>query len=206
MRNDMTESDPVPSPAPAEARRERILEAAIGIFMGYGFARATMDDIARAAEMSRPALYLVFKNKGEIYRAIAGQMFAQSLEAARAVLEGEGPLAGRLVAAIEIAVFAMLDSMNASPHGAEILDLKNTFAADLVADWRATLHRLIGHAIEAEAAASGVNLSARGLVATEMAVGLLDVLEGLKARLAPAEDQRKGLAAQVRMISLALRA
>ena len=37
------------------------------VFLAYGFARTTMDDIARAADMSRPALYLLFKNKTDIY-------------------------------------------------------------------------------------------------------------------------------------------
>ena len=49
------------------------------VFLAYGFARTTMDDIARAADMSRPALYLLFRNKGQIYRAIAATMLEDSL-------------------------------------------------------------------------------------------------------------------------------
>ena len=40
------------------------------VVLAYGYSRTTMDDIARAAEMSRPALYLLFRNKAEIYRAM----------------------------------------------------------------------------------------------------------------------------------------
>ncbi len=46
-----------------------ILEAAFQTFFQYGVKRATMDDIARAAGMSRPALYLVYRNKADIFRA-----------------------------------------------------------------------------------------------------------------------------------------
>ena len=58
----------------ADPKRLRVLEGAMKVFLAYGFARTTMDDIARAADMSRPALYLLFRNKSEIYRAIAAAM------------------------------------------------------------------------------------------------------------------------------------
>ncbi|MEO1613491.1 MAG: helix-turn-helix domain-containing protein, partial [Pseudomonadota bacterium] len=50
-------------------RRARILESAVGVFGRYGFKRCSMEDIAEAAGMSRPALYQHFKNKTEIFRA-----------------------------------------------------------------------------------------------------------------------------------------
>jgi AcrR family transcriptional regulator len=61
----------------ADSKRARVLEAAMKVVLVYGYHRTTMDDIARAAQMSRPALYLLFRNKAEIYRAIAGRMFDQ---------------------------------------------------------------------------------------------------------------------------------
>ena len=71
--------------SPEDARRMRILDGAKQAFLAYGFQRATMDDIARAAEISRPALYLMFKNKSDIYRALAnahtGEMIATAREA-----------------------------------------------------------------------------------------------------------------------------
>ena len=43
------------------AKRDKVLAAARGIFLRYGFKRVTMNDIAEAASISRPALYLVFE-------------------------------------------------------------------------------------------------------------------------------------------------
>jgi len=45
------------------AKREKVLEAALGVFLRYGYKRVTMNDIAEAARISRPALYLVFDSK-----------------------------------------------------------------------------------------------------------------------------------------------
>ena len=57
----MTEADDTS----LDPKRAHVLGCATKVFLAYGFARTTMDDIARAAEMSRPALYLLFKNTRE---------------------------------------------------------------------------------------------------------------------------------------------
>ena len=68
-----------PQTAP-DPKRARILDGAMKVFLAYGYSRVTMDDIARAAEMSRPALYLLFKNKAEIYRAIGAMLLDASAD------------------------------------------------------------------------------------------------------------------------------
>jgi AcrR family transcriptional regulator len=54
----------------AAAKREAVMTAARDVFRRYGFERTTMGDIAERAEMSRPALYLVFPTKLEIFNAV----------------------------------------------------------------------------------------------------------------------------------------
>ncbi|TIN71546.1 MAG: helix-turn-helix transcriptional regulator, partial [Mesorhizobium sp.] len=65
--------------AATDPKRVRILDGAMKVFLAYGFSRTTMDDIARAADMSRPALYLLFKNKTDIFRAIAMMILSRSV-------------------------------------------------------------------------------------------------------------------------------
>ena len=52
----------------SEKKKSKILNAGKGLFLRYGYKRVSMNDIAEAAGISRPALYLVFKNKEEIFR------------------------------------------------------------------------------------------------------------------------------------------
>ena len=52
------------------AIREPILAAAVELFRNHGFAGTSMQDIATAAGLSRPALYYHFKNKEEILRSL----------------------------------------------------------------------------------------------------------------------------------------
>ena len=123
----------------ADPKRRRILEGAMKIFLAYGFSRTTMDDIARAADMSRPALYLLFKNKTDIYRAIAQMLLDRSADEAEVVLSAEGSLGDRLTAMIEACLIAMMQAIAESPHGAEMLDMKSSLAGDIAATWRSRL-------------------------------------------------------------------
>ncbi len=54
-----------------ERRRQQIMVAAKNVFHQKGFNGATMEDIARAAELSPGTLYLYFKNKNELYASLS---------------------------------------------------------------------------------------------------------------------------------------
>lgn len=55
---------------PATGRRtEAILNAAIDVFSRYGFRKASLEDIADAAGISKQGLYLYFDGKEDIFRA-----------------------------------------------------------------------------------------------------------------------------------------
>jgi len=51
-------------------KREDILRAASVVFQKYGFAKTTLDDIARECGMKNTALYYYFKNKEDIMNAM----------------------------------------------------------------------------------------------------------------------------------------
>jgi AcrR family transcriptional regulator len=55
-------------------RRRTILSAAADLFWDKGY-EATMDEIAEKAELSKPTLYLYFRNKDDLYASIAIEGF-----------------------------------------------------------------------------------------------------------------------------------
>jgi AcrR family transcriptional regulator len=197
--------NPVPSDATADdAKRSRILQAAMKVFLAYGFSRVTMDDIAKAAEMSRPALYLVFRNKADIYQAIAASLVAESFGKARAALAAEGTFAERMNTAIDSCMISIFSEIAASPHGAEILDAKSTLAADLLLSWKRGLGGIMRDAIEAAAEHNGVDLAAGELSSEMLSQFLLDGIEGMKSRLADPEQQRKAVRGLVKIVERTL--
>lgn len=54
-----------------ERRRQQIIVAAKRVFSDKGFNKATMEDIAKEAELSPGTLYLYFKNKEELYASLS---------------------------------------------------------------------------------------------------------------------------------------
>lgn len=53
-----------------ELRRNAIIDAAEKVFFSSGIDRATMDQVAEEAELSKGTLYLYFKSKEDLYLAI----------------------------------------------------------------------------------------------------------------------------------------
>ncbi len=70
-----------------EQRRITILRAAEDVFVRRGVAETTMDDIARAAEVSKGTLYLYFKSKDDLYLTIATDAVSELLDALHSVPE-----------------------------------------------------------------------------------------------------------------------
>jgi AcrR family transcriptional regulator len=88
--------------AAAGGRRELVLASALDTFARYGYRKTSMEDVARAAAISRPGLYLLFGSKQELFRAAVTQALDQSLEAAAAVLADPArPLRDRLLDAFD---------------------------------------------------------------------------------------------------------
>lgn len=186
-----------------DPRRSRILEGALKVFLAYGFQRTTMDDIARAAEISRPALYLQFRNKTDIYRALASEFMELAMGRAASSLTGEGPLCERLAKCFTC-VFDMMGGIEESPHGADILDMKNSLAGDIMATGRATMRARIEDTIAHEAQRRGADLEARGYSAGALADLLLDAIDGLKARGPDKAELRETTHSFIRVIDRAV--
>jgi AcrR family transcriptional regulator len=90
-----------PEPA-SEARRRRIIAAALGVFARYGYRKTAMEEVAHAAQISRQALYLHFRTKEALFRAAVETALAESLQAALTALrEAALPLEARLVKAYD---------------------------------------------------------------------------------------------------------
>lgn len=192
------------SASPDDLKRQRILERAAKVFLAYGIQRTTMDDIAKAAEMSRPALYLLFRNKIDIYQAIAHSYFDASVAGARQVLAGDGPIDERLNLLLETSIFAMMEEFMRSPHGPEILDMKNQLAAEVLAGWKRTMASLVAEALDRAARDSGVDLAARGYSAETLASLFWDAIEGMKARLQNLDELRVAARSLVSMTARAV--
>jgi AcrR family transcriptional regulator len=83
-------------------RSDAITDAATRVFLRYGFKKTSMDDIARAADISRQGLYLHFTTKEALFKAALERMVSQMQQAAQDALDrGDLTVEQRLVTAFE---------------------------------------------------------------------------------------------------------
>jgi AcrR family transcriptional regulator len=64
---------------PAAERRKQLLGIAVEVFGGRGFHAASMDDVARAAGVTKPVLYQHFQSKRDLYREVLEDVGEQLL-------------------------------------------------------------------------------------------------------------------------------
>ena len=98
-----------------DPRRSRVLEAALGVFLRYGFRKTSMDEVARSADISRQGLYLYFASKEALFRAAVRQELDTALgDASRCLNEEGAALDQRVVAALDAWLGRYVGSMLAS--------------------------------------------------------------------------------------------
>jgi len=83
-------------------RREHVLDAALLIFARYGYRKASMEDVARAADISRPGLYFYFASKQDLFRgAVTHALDGDVAAAGRCLSDTDRPLRDRLIEAFD---------------------------------------------------------------------------------------------------------
>lgn len=167
-----------------DSRQTAILNSAFQAFASYGFRKTSMDDIARGAGMSRPAVYLHYKNKEAIVRKLTELHYEEKIVAVGQALGGDGPVSRMLKDAVDAQSEGMA-AILASPHGLEMLDTTKSMSTDIVEKGEAKLTELYSAWLEREAAAGRVKLMEGP---DETAQTITASLKGIKLTAAGAEE------------------
>jgi AcrR family transcriptional regulator len=182
-----------------------ILDAAFETFIRYGFRRTTMGDLAAAAGVSRPALYTHFRNKEDLFRAVAARELNAAVERGLAELERPGHLCDRLLNAYRRWCGDFLALFETSPHAREILDLNHAIAEDITAAAAERFHQGVVATIEQAAVTGAIDLSRSGRTPTELMQLLTDVSVGAERRLSDPATYQGRLVTALALIDTATR-
>jgi AcrR family transcriptional regulator len=167
-----------------EIKKAKVLAAAQTVFFRYGYRRATMGDIASAAGLSRPALYLLFCNKEEIFEAVLRDFTTRTLVDIRAGLAAQPTAEAKLRFAFELWAVRPFGLLLASPDAQELIECGFEFAREVI-DHATT-------AIEAELAAILAPLHAKAAAQTlapdQIARILTRAVHGFKETAKSTED------------------
>lgn len=174
----------------ANDKRQHVFTAAMDVFAQYGFRRTRMADIADAAGMSRPALYLLFENKGDLFRQLAIERQALAIEAAIEVLYSEGGLPDRITGAILAYEQIYYEPISASPHGAEFLEVNQSVAFEDMLAGQARLIEQLASAIDAAHARDEIVLPPEAPTALALTSLMMAAVTGQKRPSISVEDFR----------------
>ncbi|MEV7686771.1 TetR/AcrR family transcriptional regulator [Streptomyces bungoensis] len=150
-----------------------VLDAAYTCFTRHGVRRTTMDDIARAAGMSRPAVYQHVRNKEDAFHRLVQRMLNDALEATRRALAQGGEPAARILGALRPKLEMVTRVWHDSPaHAAELLAVDARVSSDLLAHYDETMRTLLRDALRQSGLGPG---------SAETAELLLALTRGLEA-------------------------
>jgi AcrR family transcriptional regulator len=112
----------------AHERRTQVLLAARWCFLHFGFAKTSMEDIAKRAHLSRTLLYRMFKNKEDIFRSMFEDMFRDRYPAAEQIAASRGSRVERLTRACELLLLEPWAEMIGAPMAAEFYEVCSRIA------------------------------------------------------------------------------
>lgn len=188
-----------------DEKKQHIMTAAAEVFTRYGFKKASMQDIADAAMMSRAALYLHFRNKDDLFRSLMEWHHGQALKAAEAAFSSDQPFVSRMERALTDFTMTMMAPIKVSPYGLELFEANMMLAPDINTATSLRLRALMERAVKASASQDEISLSATGLSAEVLADLIYVCLDGIKKAPNGLEKLDERLAALMRLVDVSTR-
>jgi AcrR family transcriptional regulator len=187
---------PAPEIDRADIRQLAVLDAAVGVFARYGFRKASMEEVARAAGVSRQGLYLQFANKEELFRrALEHCLNTQLTDALTALARIEDGLESRLIAACDAWSGRFVGTLGAD--ASDLMCASTSLAGTTLIRYESQFESAVARAIADSPLAGYCEES--DLCPKELARTLHATARGLKQSCASREEFVKGMTVAARM-------
>jgi len=110
-------------------RRDRLVQAAQGVFVAQGFRGTTMEKIAAVASVSKATLYSYFPDKPAIFDAVCERVAAQLIEIIEKQLDDALPPEDAVIEALVAKHEYVYDLVRVSDHAKELFQAKDAVSA-----------------------------------------------------------------------------
>ncbi len=185
-----------------DTRRRKLLDAAIGVFLRFGFRKTSMDEVARAADVSRQGLYLYFATKEDLFRAAVAQVLESSLQAARNCLDDSmKPIEKRLIGAYDEWIGRFVGIMGSG--ATDLGETSDALFGPLIAEHEAQFTLAVAKALRGAGLCAAYKPT--GLTAKQLAFTLSATARGLKHSCAARAEFVERFNHAVRALCLPLR-
>jgi len=184
---------------PTSARRDAILQAAAGVFLRYGYRKTSMDDLARAADLSRQGLYLHFANKEALFKEVVVQLIGQSRATMRAALaRDELPIDERLLVAFMALKSQGDGSEMPQEHLAELFATATQLVGPVLDELEQAMVADLSRVLQASGIAAGWKEA--GLGAKDLALHLTAASHGIKHQAKSTAEYRERMRVAIRLV------
>jgi len=188
----------------SDQKSEAILDAALPVFVRHGFRKTSMADIARAAGMSRAALYLSFSNKEELFRAGSARAHARTMQNVEAALSTDGDVFNRIELALAAFQRDLIAPFAGSADAAELFDINMTLAKDITVGARTKLVALLAQALSEAEANGAIYLDVLKAKSADVAHMIVAAIEGIKDARDAGQPLDEGTRLFMRLLRAAL--
>jgi TetR/AcrR family transcriptional regulator, regulator of autoinduction and epiphytic fitness len=172
----------------SDEKRRAIRSAALEVFFKYGYKRVSMNEIAEAAGISRPGLYLHFSSKEEVFRAALRQFADDLIEEIANGLPSQKTIEEKLRYAFEVWTVRRFDLTLNSPEAKEISDCSYEFARGTLDQSYQKLESVLASILKGQVKSSG---NQKALSAEKKAHILASAVRGFKLVAKSATELRK---------------
>ena len=163
-----------------EDKKYQILQASLEVFGSYGYKKTSMQDIADALGISRPALYQYYKNKEAVFLALVEHTLNLGEQAA---IKGFKHSAGNfecLLHGIKDMEQVLFGPIFLKPNGKELLTLSKKLAPELMTNFEMQLFNKIVCVLEKAVTEQEINLKRLNVNVTDAAKVILQSVDGIK--------------------------
>lgn len=171
---------------------DAIASAALAEFTTFGYRRASIESIARRAQVSRATVYTHCSGKEELFRALVSRLHDEHLAAMRQAADAPDlDIESRISRLLQARFLRFVELTSSSPHAAELYDRHGALCGDIAQAAHRQAEKIIVAVLRRAAAAGEIDLSASGLTLAQLAGVLDDCAFGAKgedpATATPAE-------------------
>lgn len=184
-----------------QEKKAKVLEAAESVFLRFGFRRTTMGDLAAAAGMSRPALYLVFCRKEEVFEGVLRAFTARTLAEIQQGLDARPTPLEKLRFAFDLWAVRPFGRFAASPEFREPAHASLAFAKPAIDEAIAAFEAVLVSIL----APLGATAPAKALPPEQIARVLTRAVHGFKESAQDPDELRAMIDGLLEMVLASLR-
>jgi AcrR family transcriptional regulator len=144
-------------------RKKAILAAALKCFLQFGYTKTSMDDVAKEANLSRPLIYLKFKNKEDLYVGVIEYLSEGRFEEADKILASSKSKKQKLTSIYKIFLIEPWEQIIGKPMSADFYIVYKTLFQEVAEKYKRQTLRATEQVLEDKMISETFMLAVEGL-------------------------------------------